>query len=499
MSCLIRGAAALAAALSWSLAPALAQDVTLSAADGSFTLSGDLIAFDGEYLRIDTEFGAITVDARGLTCEGPGCPFLSGGITETLLAGNENIARRLLPPLLDAFAQVQGLSLDSFPDGPAMVYDLSSPDTDAPVMRLRVVPTQSDAGLGALVAGQADLALSLAPLQDEAFHSHLLGYDAFVAVTMPDGAVTRLSTTSLGALLDGAVPAPADLGLAGEIAPEVTLHLPPGEDGTALGERLRGIGLPSLWTTAALPLPRLDPHALGVMLRSQAAGLAVLPFSESCGLELSPTEFAVKSGAYPLAQPLYAVQFRQRLPLRLRQLLAFLDGPAAAAALEGAGFIPAMPRPLDGESQSARLMGMLMQTLDGAEAAAPDDIRALADLMRDYRPLSLAFRFEPGTARLDSTALVDVAQLARLINAGDLAGASLLLVGFSDAAGDYGANQRLSLSRARGLALALGELLETAEEVDLQTAGFGPLLPVACNDSDWGRALNRRVEVWLRR
>ncbi len=34
--------------------------------------------------------------------------------------------------------------------------------------------------------------------------------------------------------------------------------------------------------------------------------------------------------------------------------------------------------------------------------------------------------------------------------------------------------------------------------VALEVEAFGEALPMACDDSDWGRQVNRRVEVWLR-
>jgi phosphate transport system substrate-binding protein len=41
---------------------------------------------------------------------------------------------------------------------------------------------------------------------------------------------------------------------------------------------------------------------------------------------------------------------------------------------------------------------------------------------------------------------------------------------------------------------------ETADftQVDLKTEAFGEAMPMACDDSAWGRQVNRRVEVWLR-
>jgi len=32
----------------------------------------------------------------------------------------------------------------------------------------------------------------------------------------------------------------------------------------------------------------------------------------------------------------------------------------------------------------------------------------------------------------------------------------------------------------------------------LDVDAFGETMPMACDDSDWGRQVNRRVEVWVR-
>ena len=47
-----------------------AQDVTLSSPDGTVEITGNILGFDGEYYRVDTKFGELTVDGSGVTCEG---------------------------------------------------------------------------------------------------------------------------------------------------------------------------------------------------------------------------------------------------------------------------------------------------------------------------------------------------------------------------------------------------------------------------------------------
>lgn len=68
-----------------------------------------------------------------------------------------------------------------------------------------------------------------------------------------------------------------------------------------------------------------------------------------------------------------------------------------------------------------------------------------------------------------------------------------LAVGFSDSQGGANANQAVSLSRARAIQSALGQL-----DVSVDAFGFGEVAPIGCNDTDYGRSKNRRVEFWIK-
>ena len=54
-----------------------AQDVVLTSRDGAIELSGTLLGFNGEFYRVDTVYGELTVDGSGVTCDGPRCPSLT--------------------------------------------------------------------------------------------------------------------------------------------------------------------------------------------------------------------------------------------------------------------------------------------------------------------------------------------------------------------------------------------------------------------------------------
>jgi outer membrane protein OmpA-like peptidoglycan-associated protein len=69
------------------------------------------------------------------------------------------------------------------------------------------------------------------------------------------------------------------------------------------------------------------------------------------------------------------------------------------------------------------------------------------------------------------------------------------VVGHADSRGDAGYNQRLSERRASA---AAGELIARGVLRDrLYVAGMGESQPIASNDTDAGRAANRRVEITI--
>ena len=88
--------------------PAFGQDVTLSSPDGAIEVSGDLLGFDGEFYRVETQFGELTVDGSGVRCDGPGCPSLSDFVAEITLSGSSTMAEVLLPALIEGFALRNG-------------------------------------------------------------------------------------------------------------------------------------------------------------------------------------------------------------------------------------------------------------------------------------------------------------------------------------------------------------------------------------------------------
>ena len=77
-------------------------------------------------------------------------------------------------------------------------------------------------------------------------------------------------------------------------------------------------------------------------------------------------------------------------------------------------------------------------------------------------------------------------------------GTNVLMVGFTDDVGAFDSNRDLSKSRAEEVVEMLRELAgEQLDTVQISSAGYGEIAPSACNTTEKGRSINRRVEVWI--
>ena len=124
-------------------------------------------------------------------------------------------------------------------------------------------------------------------------------------------------------------------------------------------------------------------------------------------------------------------------------------------------------------------------------------VREMLDEMVKHDRLSTTFRFRTGSSKIDERGKLDMQRLiSYLEDAPD--GTKVTFVGFTDSVGAFEANRRLSLGRADSV---LEEVRQTAGDrlahVELATAGFGEIAPSACNVTERGKAINRRVEVWI--
>ncbi|RYI28127.1 MAG: hypothetical protein EON48_05960, partial [Acetobacteraceae bacterium] len=201
------GLAALGAALCiWG--PALAQDVTLVAREGGIVLNGTLQGYDGEFYRISTSYGLLTVDGQGVICEGPACPELIAPKAVIRVVGSPD-ASALLPVLFEAFARARGLLYEAT-EGGDYAARILDPETRKDLAAISFAPMDPAQATTALEAGAADLKLAYRP--EAGFGSHTVAMDALVAIVAPDNPTPELSTVELAAVLSGEVTNWAQIG-----------------------------------------------------------------------------------------------------------------------------------------------------------------------------------------------------------------------------------------------------------------------------------------------
>ena len=117
--------------------------------------------------------------------------------------------------------------------------------------------------------------------------------------------------------------------------------------------------------------------------------------------------------------------------------------------------------------------------------------------MDQYDRLSTTFRFRTGSSRIDERGRLDMERLIAYLEDAPQ-GTELTFVGFTDDVGAFEGNRQLAVQRAEAV---LEEVRAVAGDrlnnVTMKTLGYGEIAPSACNVSERGRAINRRVEVWV--
>ncbi len=100
--------------------------------------------------------------------------------------------------------------------------------------------------------------------------------------------------------------------------------------------------------------------------------------------------------------------------------------------------------------------------------------------------------FDTGKSEIKAESEEALAEIAKLLK--NDAGLKLYVVGHTDIVGAIEANMKLSEARAEAVVKALVSKYGVAA-TRLKGYGVGPLSPVASNDTEEGRAKNRRVEL----
>lgn len=510
MLSIARYAAAFVAFLFLTLGPLRAEDITLLSREGNIVISGRLQGYDGDFYRLITQYGPLTVDGQGVICEGPACPDMTAPRALIRFVGAPEAGSAVLPGLLRAFAQSRGLVFaETTPlhsDRPRAdqlaksstiwAGQILDPESHQLLADLSFTPMGPADAAKAQSEGAADIEVSFR--NNFALGSmRAVAQDALVAIMAPANPTPKVASPDLAAALSGQITNWQKLG-----GPDMPLILHGLEEDSDLAQALsQRLGRPIAASIRHKDQASLaeavarDPWALAITGASGVGPAKRITLTDSCGFPMLAQPIAVKAGDYPLALPLFFVTPPRRLPLLAREFLDFLALPEAESAISAAGFIDRSVARSPMTDDGLRLL----KAIQGAgEDVSLSDLKRLADVMDGADRLSLTFRFEEGTSILDPQSAENLTHLAQLIGAEHFPAEALILAGFSDGKGDAKANEALSLERADRV---VSDLRAIAPDLNARllprTEGFGEALPMACDETMIGRHLNRRVELWV--
>jgi len=513
-------AAVFAALFIFGMAPmAVAQDVTLTSRDGAVEISGTILGHDGEFFRLDTVYGELTVDASGVLCEGPGCPNLDDYVAELRISGADSMGRILIPALIETYALRSGLEwVRRDADNQNFTYVLKDKASAKTVARFAIRLGTTDEGFADLLANEADIAMALREIRPQEARlaheagmgelrgrgrSRVLALDALVAVVAPGNPISAITLPELAGVYAGRIDNWQLLG--GPDAP-ISVHLRDSKSG--LGQAVEDRLLVPLGLTLASGVTRhsdsddlvaavmADPFGIGVTSFSEVGNTAPMVLTGHCGFSLEASRRTVKTEDYPLTSPMFLYLPARRLPKLVREFLTYTRSHSAQLVIRRAGFVDQVPEEISLNDQGNRLANAIARA--GPEIGL-EELHRMVGRMARVKRLSTTFRFEAGSARLDAQSRSNVQQLAHALEAGQYDTRRLLFVGFSDGEGAAKANQEIALRRADAVRIAVVAAAKTAnlDRLILEVDAFGEAMPMACDDSDWGRQVNRRVEVWV--
>ena len=242
---------------------------------------------------------------------------------------------------------------------------------------------------------------------------------------------------------------------------------------------------------------QFDPFAIGISGYELTGSARAIGLTGGCGHEIAATRRGIKTEDYPLSAPMYLYIPALRQPKLVRDFLTYVRGDAAQMVIRRAGFVDQAGEEISIDEQGARMVNAIRQI---GGSVAIEDVQQMVSELASYHRLTTTFRFQIGASRLDAHSLSNVALLAQRLERGEYDGRELVFVGFSDGSGGASANREVAKRRAEAVLQAVQSAAEAADigQVSMRATGYGEALPIACDDSAWGRRVNRRVEVWLR-
>ena len=497
-----------------------AQEITLRSTDGTINVGGEFVDFRDDTYIIRTALGDLRIAAGSVICEGAACPTFEDVSADVTIVGSEAIGLGMMPLLMSGFAASldADAEINNVAAGQTLVNLIGEGGFGDEIGSYLVSATGDDQAFQALLDGTAKIGMSSRRItQDEARalraagsgsmvspnQERIVAVDSMVVVAHASNPVNQLTQEQLTGIFAGEITNWSEVGGADR---PITVIAQDADSASYdyFMSFLYGDNLPSFRPQAIAADDQTvsnvmfhDQNAIGYIGYAFQRGAKPLTLLNECGIPTTPDAFSAKTEEYILSRRMYLYNRSDNLDAPTQALLDFAISDTADGVIGKSGFIDLGILRRNQDAGDARYNAL---TTEAAEYDVGFEGELITDMlgeMEQHDRLSTTFRFRTGSSQIDERGRLDLLRLITYLEDAP-AGTKVTLVGFTDDVGAFEGNRQLAINRAAAvkdeIELEAGSLLPN---VEFSIAGYGEIAPSACNVTERGRGINRRVEVWI--
>lgn len=493
-------------------------EVTFTSNDGSISIQGDILSFDGQSFTVKSMIGELTIPSAEFQCSGEECPVVNALEQEIRVSGSDILLRLVLPQALENYTASQNTTLSSLDIGDVETSFEIANTKDELVATIDASVRLPAEAFRDLLDGSADVIMTSRRVTDAEINTFIdagfgdlssseretiVAQDGLVVVVSPDNPVRSLTISEIEGIFSGRINNWSEVG-----GVDLPINVVAPADGTGeadfffnavldpefsdyAGSVQRAVAISDI---AAQVVP--DAGAIGVTSSGAVGTANPLAIGSACGIVSDFDAFSIKTEDYPLSRRLYVYTTNRTVPPIASTIVNLIQGNQSADIVTNSGLVNLAIATRDLNTQGKRLAFALS---DPSQAGEQNNLRDFSGQVLNAERLSTTFRFGSGSSQLDNKALDDASRMAALLNTPAYQGHEVLVIGFTDSIGRSDVNTGLSVRRAQQVVDEIVKAgLGTLNTANIQALGYGASSPVACNDNVASRQLNRHVEVWVR-
>ncbi len=523
---------------------ALAEQVALKLKNSDLIFRGNLVGFDGKtFVMRTSQFGKLSVDTKKFTCISKNCAtllqalmvqaqngkpadknktyyinFARANISGFSIHGSNTIGSRLMPALIKSFGLRNGFTVEEIGNESDKKVKYVLKDYEGKVLTtIHLERYGSATAFPALEKSAALIGMSDRRINDKevtllanagiagmrtSHREHVIGVDGILIIVSPKNTITTLSKEQLAKIFSGEI---TDWSEVGAPAGKIKVLAPDSKSGTfstfrsliLKPNKLKLIKNAERYASNSKLSDKVanDANAIGITGFAYKGQSKAISIAAKCGIVHAPTQFNVNTDEYPLSRRLYLYTAKTIKDKYAKYLLELAkDANSTEKTLKRHGFIGRAITMQPYHEQGQRMAAIFNAPSEDFDIKL---MRKFSQEMRHANRLSFTVRFRQNSSRFDSESEQLFGNLGRFIVRNRMENNYFILAGFSDSSGPFASNLKLSENRAQkvyGSFIKATQGFIKPERVIVK--GYGELLPVACNDTDKGKARNRRVEVW---